>query len=102
MRNRKILIQRISGVVLILLGLILAVTWDKAKFCIGDQIFTAIGLPAWSKGTGGLHYPAVIGSLTALFGIGILNLTLQKKAQKWVWGSVLLFLIAVSFLASRL
>ena len=42
--------SRITAVVLILIGLALGVTWNKASFCIGDNLFAALGLPAWSKG----------------------------------------------------
>ena len=100
MSNEKRLVYRICGTVMLILGLILAVTWNRTGFNIGDHIFTFLGLPSWSKGTGGLHYPAVVGSLTALCGIGMVNLTLQKKSRAWVWGIVLLFLIILNLVSS--
>lgn len=100
MGKEKKLVYRICGIILILLGLILAVTWNRTGFNIGDHIFTFLGLPAWSKGTGGLHFPAVVGSLTALCGIGMVNFTLQKNSRTWVWGIVLLFLVALNLVSS--
>ena len=100
MGKGKKLLYRICGFAMILLGLILAVTWNRAGFNIGDRIFTFLGLPAWSKGTGGLHYSAVIGSLAALCGIGMTNLTLQKKFRIWVWGIILLFLVVLNLVSS--
>ena len=100
MSKEKKLVYRFLGIVMILLGLILAVTWNRTGFNIGDHIFAFLGLPAWSKGTGGLHYPAVIGSLVALCGIGMTNLTLQKKSRTWVWGTVLLLLVVLNLVSS--
>ena len=95
MSKQQIITHRIIAVLLIVLGLVLGVTWTKTGFCIGDNIFTALGLPAWSKGTSGTHYPAIIGSIGILIGIGALNCTLQKKTCKWLWLSVIIFLIAL-------
>lgn len=57
-KNRKIWIKR--GICLLLAALCLAfgITWEK-RFCLGDVILGAVGLPAWSQGTQGLHYPAI-------------------------------------------
>ena len=81
--------NRIIAVLLIVLGLVLGVTWNSAKYCIGDELFLLLGIPPWSNGT---HYPAVIGSFVMLAGIAVLNLTLQRKARLWLWTGVMLFL----------
>ena len=91
--------KRIIAVSLIILGLILGVTY-KDGFCVGDNLFAASGLPAWSNGTTGTHYPAVIGSVIILVGIGLLNYTLQTKARRLLWGIVILLLIAFNLLFS--
>ena len=75
MSREKRRINRIVAVLLIALGLVLGVTWNRTKFCIGDNIFIALGLPTWSNGTSGTHYPAIIGSVFILIGIGVLNTT---------------------------
>lgn len=93
---RKKLTHRIIAVLLIASGIVLGVTWNNAKFCVGDKIFSALGLPPWSNGASGTHYPAVIGSFAVLIGIGVLNCTLQKKARLWVWISVVPFLIMLN------
>ena len=71
MSREKRRINRIVAVLLIALGLVLGVTWNRTKFCIGDNIFIALGLPTWSNGTSGTHYPAIIGSVFILIGIGV-------------------------------
>ena len=97
MKHKK---SRITAVLLILIGFALGVTWNKASFCIGDNLFAALGLPAWSNGTTGTHYPAVVGSVIILIGIGLLNNTLQTKTRRWVWAIVMLLLIALNLLFS--
>lgn len=100
MSKRKNLTNRLIAVLLIVLGLIFGVTWNSAKFCIGDEIFIALGISPWSNGSSGTHYPAIIGSFIILVGTSILlvgtsilNLTLQKKARFWIWAAVILSLI---------
>lgn len=93
MSKRKKLTNRIIAVLLIALSLILGVTWNRTKYCIGDEIFLALGISPWSNGSSGTHYPGIIGSFVILAGITILNLTLQKKARFWIWTAVILFLI---------
>lgn len=93
MSKSKKLTNRIIAVLLIVLGLILGVTWNRAKYCIGDEIFIALGISPWTNGSSGTHYPAIIGSFVILAGISILNLTLQKKARLWISTAVILFLI---------
>ena len=91
--------KRIIAVLLIILGLVLGVTY-KDGLCVGDNLFTALGLPAWSNGTTGTHYPAVVGSVIILIGIGLLNYTLQTKARRLLWGIVILLLMAFNLLFS--
>ena len=97
---KKSLSNRIVAVLLIISGIALGTTWNSSKFCIGDHIFIALGLPAWSNGTSGTHYPAVIGIFTVLIGVGVLNATLQKKTRFWVWTTVVLFLIILNLIFS--
>ena len=79
MCKSKKLVFRIIAVSLIALGLVLGVTWNSARCCMGDELFVALGISPWSNGSSGIHYPAVIGSFVILVGISILNLTLNKK-----------------------
>ena len=91
------LTKRILSLVFIVFGLALGVTWNKDNFCIGDKIFAAIGLPAWSSGT---HYPAVIGTIVILLGIAVLNSTFPEKFRRWTWIAIALILAALSLLFS--
>ena len=48
-------------------SVLFGVTWQQHGFCLGDEILTSFGLPAWSNGTSGTHYSAIL----ALVGLSI-------------------------------
>ena len=96
MRIGKKAVNRIIAVVLIILGLIMGVTRNDTKHCIGGDIFIALGLSPWSNGTDGTHYPAVMGIFSILIGIGVLNATMEKKGRLWFWAAVVLLLIVIN------
>ena len=56
--DRKIWIRRSIYLLLAAFCLAFGMTW-KDRFCLGDVILGSMGLPAWSQGTTGLHYPAI-------------------------------------------
>ena len=89
---------RLVAVSLIALGLVLGVTWNSARYCIGDELFVALGISPWSNGSSGTHYPAVIGIFVILVGISMLNLTLNKKTRLWIWTTVILLLIVYNLI----
>ena len=98
MCKSKKLVFRIVAVSLIALGLVLGVTWNSARYCMGDELFVALGILPWSNGSSGTHYPAVIGSFVILVGISMLNLTLNKKTRLWIWITVILSLIVYNLI----
>lgn len=98
MCKSKKLVFRIVAVSLIALGLVLGVTWNSARYCMGDELFVALGISPWSNGSSGTHYPAVIGSFVILVGISMLNLTLNKKTRLWIWITVILSLIVYNLI----
>ena len=98
MCKSKKLVFRIVAVSLIALGLVLGVTWNSARYCMGDELFVALGISPWSNGSSGTHYPAVIGSFVILVGISMLNLTLNKKTRLWIWTTVILLLIVYNLI----
>ena len=100
MSKKRKLKVRIIAIFLIALGAILGVTWNRTRFCIGDNLFHALGLPAWSNGTTGAHYPAIVGSVIIIGGISAINYTLQKKERCLVWTIVLIFFVAFKIIAS--
>lgn len=89
--------NRILAVALIAAGLLMGITWNSARFCLGDQLFAALGLPAWSNGTSGLHYPAVVGVGFLLTGGTVLNMTLREKVRLWLGGAVWALILIVSY-----
>ena len=97
MSKSKEVKYRIAAILLMTTGAVLGVTWNTNGFCIGDHIFTALGLPSWSNGT---HYPAIVGSIIILIGIGLLNSTLQKKVWMWLWTAVIAALVILNLVAT--
>jgi len=64
------------------------------RFCLGDQIFSWLGIPAWSKGTQGLHYPGIISliAVTACFYVFASTTKNPKKTvANLILGTVILF-----------
>lgn len=57
-KDGNVLVKRIVYLLLAGFSLAFGITW-KDTFCLGDIILNAVGLPAWSQGTTGLHYPAI-------------------------------------------
>lgn len=57
-KNRKMWVVRSLYLLLAAFCLAFGITW-KNRFCLGDMLLDMMGLPAWSKGTQGLHYPAI-------------------------------------------
>ena len=90
------------GIALLLfaVGVVLGVTWNKTGFCFGDRLFAACGLPSWSEGTTGTHYPAIVGTVLMLFGIGLFNLTLEQKTRRWIWTVVVVLLVLFNLLVN--
>lgn len=84
MDSKKLYTKRILAIAILALGLVFGVTLRGSRFCLGDRIFTAVGLPAWSNGTTGTHYPGILGLALILIGIGLMNTTLSKKARLWM------------------
>ena len=91
--NVKKMENRIASLAFIAFGIIFGANWGGGRYCIGDKIFYALGLPAWSKGESGVHYPAIIGVIFILVGIGIFKTTLQGKARQYATLAILLILV---------
>lgn len=101
MSKEKKFVLRGTAIVLTAIGIVLAATWGSAQLCVGDVIFSTLGLEAWSNGSGGLHYPAVLGSIVYLLGFAIFGRTLPKNTRYWTWGVAFAVLAVLAFLNIR-
>ena len=70
---------RCLAVVLFLLAFLFGAT--LGDYCLGDQVFQALGWPAWSRGTQGWHYPAIIALVVLLVSFLLIAFTTQKPLQ---------------------
>lgn len=87
--------SKIAGIFLILLGYFLGGNAPKTGYCYGDRIFEFLGLPAWSEGTTGTHYPGIIGIFIIIVGIGLIS-PRKKNMRIVMWIAVILLLLLIS------
>ena len=101
-KKRNVIILRCVCIALILFSLALGCTFRKTGYCWGDQLFAALGLPAWSNGSQGIHYPGIIAILLLVLSCGVFAATFQKRKQLVFWclvagiagiGAILSFLL---------
>ena len=105
MNQEKKVRNRVIAAVLIVFGLMLAITWwdsNATKFPdgIGNYIFTTLGLPVWSKEASGYpigtHYPTVVGGVFMWVGCIVLERTMNEKQKRWlVIAIIAIFVIAL-------
>ncbi|MDF2985110.1 MAG: hypothetical protein K0R50_620 [Eubacterium sp.] len=93
MKTRKVL--GISSFILIILMIVLFVE-NKHQFLLGDFILAKIGVNAWSNGTTGLHYTAVISIL--LMVLGIMGVIIFKKDVHEKFGRFALYFLLIGAL----
>lgn len=84
--------RRIAGVALSVCGALFGGTIRYFDFCLGDRVFSVLGLPAWTNGTTGTHYPALIGAILILAGMTLVNSTWQRSKRITVWTITILAL----------
>lgn len=58
--------MQICSVGLAVFSVLFGFTWIKREFCLGDSILMGLGLPAWSSGTQGTHYSAILALILLL------------------------------------
>lgn len=79
--NFRIIALRVFSVLLVLFSLAFGVTWGKNNFCLGDRVLASLGLPVWSNGTQGTHYPAIIALILLIGGMYLFAATTEKKIR---------------------
>ena len=103
-KKSNTMILRCVCIALILFSLALGCTFRKTGYCWGDQLFAALGLPAWSNGSQGIHYPGIIAILLLVLSCGIFAAAFQKRKQLVFWclvagiagiGAILSFLLTL-------
>ena len=92
--------KRIPAIVMVIIGCLIGITYTKTGFCIGDSLFSTLGIPCWSNGTTGTHYPALVGGILALAGFGIFSCTLSQKYRWWFWLAIVLLIVILNFILS--
>ena len=96
--------QRIASLAGALFFLLFGANLGAGRFCLGDQILTGLGLPAWSKGTQGLHYPGIIALVGIVLCFYSFSATTKdpKKTTAWLIAGRIALLYAENFLLNLL
>lgn len=97
--DRKVWIRRVAYLLLAAFCLAFGITWDN-RFCLGDVILGAVGLPAWSKGTQGFHYPAIPALIGTLVFFYLFAAT--TKNSKKTMGNLLAWTVVALAVLSKL
>ena len=98
-KNRNLLVKRIVCLLLAAFCLAFGITWDN-RFCLGDVILGAVGLPAWSQGTTGLHYPAIPSLIGTLIFFYLFAAT--TKEPKKTMGNLIVWTVVVLAVLTKL
>ena len=72
----------------------------ETKFCLGDVILNKLGIPVWSRGTQGIHYPAIIGLIGMAVAFCVFAST--TRDPKRTMGNLFLATVALLSLLSML
>jgi len=92
--EKKTLVTRCVSLLCAAFFVVFGSNIGEGRFCLGDWIFGKLGIPAWSKGTQGLHYPGIICliAVTVCFYLFASTTSNPKKTvAKLILGTVLLF-----------
>ena len=77
--RKRVLAIRICAAGLAVCSVLFGFTWQKHGFCLGDEILTSLGLPAWSNGMSGTHYSAILAIIGLLIAFLLFAATAGKK-----------------------
>ena len=83
--EKKVLGQRIVSLAGALLFLLFGANLGEGQFCLGDRILTMLGLPAWSRGTQGLHYPGIIAVVGLMLSFSFFSATTKNPGKTTAW-----------------
>lgn len=98
--KRKIWIQRMVSLLCAAGFLLFGSSLGDSRFCLGDRMFALLGIPAWSKGTQGLHYPGIIALVGVMGSFCFFSRT--AKDPKKTTAYLIVGSIAVLYLANFL
>ena len=83
--EKKILVRRIVSLALAVFFLFFGANLGAQRFCLGDWILTSLGLPAWSQGTQGLHYPGILALIGIVVSVSFFSATTKNPGKTTAW-----------------
>lgn len=70
---------KIISLILIISAFLFGGTWWG--FCLGDEVFSILGIAPWSHGTSGTHYVALISLVPLLLGVSLFMFSRKLSHQ---------------------
>ena len=70
-----------SIAVIMMIGAVIFIVQIPGKVSYGDQMFQSLGLPVWSQGTEGWHYPVLVGMGAALGAMILYAVTTRDRLK---------------------
>ena len=83
--EKKIRVQRIVALASTLVFVLFGANLGEQRFCLGDWILTSLGLPAWSQGTQGLHYPGIFALMGIVVSFYFFSTTTKNPGKTTAW-----------------
>lgn len=77
--KKHISAMQICSVGLAVFSILFGFTWSKRGLCLGDSILMGFGLPAWSNGTQGTHYSAILALILLLVAIALFTVAAKRN-----------------------
>ena len=74
--------MKICSVGLAVFAILFGFTWSKRGFCLGDRILMGFGLPAWSNGTQGTHYSAIVALILLLLAFVLFTVAAKRNRSE--------------------
>lgn len=93
---KKILI-RVFSILLMIVSVLFGVTWKKNGYCMGDEFLTGLGLNAWSNGTQGTHYTALVALALLVIAFMTYAMTTEKRMTTFRYFLVGVIVLSIFF-----
>lgn len=80
--RKHISAMQICSIGLAVFSILFGFTWSKRGFCLGDSILMGFGLPAWSNGTQGAHYSAILALILLLVALALFTVAAKRNRSE--------------------
>ena len=83
--EKKTRIRRILSLAFGVFFLLFGANLGPGRFCLGDWLLTRVGIPAWSQGTQGIHYPGIVAVIGIVISFYFFSTTTKNPGKTTAW-----------------